>query len=100
MRVPIAGSSVQPRLEGGSGFLTRQIFDLLTLIYPSEDIIRAYQNIQQGTQKSFDSSLELLDNVLDRDLKLFLFPIIEDLPPEYKARRLRRLRGSLNRYLR
>ncbi len=89
-----------PGRKADPDFLTRQIFDLFTLIYPSEDIIRAYQNIQQGTQKSFDSSLELLDNVLDRDLKLFLFPLIEDLPPEYRARRIKRLRGSLNRYLR
>jgi len=76
-----------------------QIFDLLTLIYPREDIVRAYQNMQQGTRRSFDSSLELLDNVLQRDLKLFLFPLLEDLPPEYKAQRLRRVRRTLDRRL-
>jgi ATP:ADP antiporter, AAA family len=78
---------------------TKQIFDLLTLIYPSEDIVKAYQNILLGTRKSFDSSLELLDNVLDSDLKLLLFPIIDDLPPEHKARQLRRLRRSLDKRL-
>jgi hypothetical protein len=76
----------------------KRIFDLLTLIYQSEDIVKAYQNILQGTKRSVDYSLELLDNILDRDLKLFLFPIIEDLPPEEKARRLRKLAKSLNQH--
>jgi hypothetical protein len=79
--------------------VTKQIFDLLTLIYPAEDIVKAYQNILLGTRKSFDSSLELLDNVLDPDLKLLIFPIIEDLPPEYKVRQLRRLRRGLDKRL-
>jgi hypothetical protein len=78
---------------------TKQIFDLLSLVYPTEDIVKAYQNILQGTGKSFDSSLELLDNVLDADLKELLFPIIDDIPPEYKAEQLRRLRRSLDKHL-
>lgn len=75
----------------------KRIFDLLALVYPSEDIVKAYQNIVQGTRKSVDYSLELLDNVLDRDLKVFLFPVVEDLPQDEKARRLRKLIGNLER---
>lgn len=52
------------------------IFDLLCLIYPPEDMVKAYQNILQGTQKSIDYSLELLDNVIRKDIKEFLFPLI------------------------
>ncbi len=74
----------------------KQIFDLLTLIYPSEDIVKAYQNIFQGTRKSIDYSIELLDNVLDRSLKPFLFPIIEDLPPDERILRLKRLAKYLS----
>jgi AAA family ATP:ADP antiporter len=81
--------------EPVSDLKTKRIFDLLTLMYPAEDIVKAYQNMLQGTRKSVDYSLELLDNVLDRDLKFFLFPIIEDLPPEEKAGRLRRLSKGL-----
>jgi ATP:ADP antiporter, AAA family len=73
----------------------KRIFDLLSLIYPAEDIVRAYQNIQQGTRKSVDFSLELLDNTLDRDIKSFLFPILEDLPQEEKTSRLKKLAKSL-----
>jgi len=70
----------------------KRIFDLLTLIYPAEDIVKAYQNILQGTSKSVDYSLELLDNILPRDLNVLLFPLIEDLPAEEKARRLKKAR--------
>jgi ATP:ADP antiporter, AAA family len=69
----------------------KQIFDLLTLIYPAEDIVRAYQNIQQGTKKSVDFSLELLDIILDPDIKRFLFPILEDLPQEERSLQLKKL---------
>ncbi len=68
----------------------KRIFDLLTLIHPPEDIVKAYQNILQGTRKSVDYSLQLLDNLLDRDLKAALFPLIEDLPPEERAQRLKK----------
>jgi hypothetical protein len=78
---------------------TKQVFDLLTLVYPAEDIVKAYQNIQQGTRKSIDSSLELLDNVLDRDLKQLLFSLMEELQLEYKAGQLRKLRQSLEKRL-
>jgi AAA family ATP:ADP antiporter len=79
---------------------TKRIFDLLTLIFPPEDIIKAYQNILQGTKKSVDFSLELLDNILGRDLKTYLFPLIEDLPPEERSRRLEKLTRTLGVRLR
>ncbi len=81
--------------EAQLGMTIKLIFDLLTLVYPAEDIIKAYQNIQQGTRKSVDYSLELLDNLLARDLKAILFPLVEDLPLDEKARRLSKaLRGG------
>jgi AAA family ATP:ADP antiporter len=68
----------------------KRVFDLMTLLYPSEDIVKAYQNILQGTQKSVDYSLSLLDDLLDRDLQAVLFPLIEDLPPEERVLRMRK----------
>lgn len=73
----------------------KRIFDLLSLIHPAEDIVKAYQNILQGTRRSVDYSLELLDNILDRDLKAVLFPLIEDLPPMDRAQRLKKALRSL-----
>jgi ATP:ADP antiporter, AAA family len=80
-------------------FKVKHIFDLLSLIYAFDDMVKAYQNILQGTHKSVDFSLELLDNILDRDIKLFLFPIIEDLPPEEKLHRLKKLVKGLDQRL-
>jgi len=73
----------------------KRIFDLLTLVHPAEDIVKAYQNILQGSKKSGDYSLELLDNILDRDLKAWLLPLIEDLPAEERLRRLGKLARRL-----
>jgi AAA family ATP:ADP antiporter len=73
------------------------IFDLLSLIYPSEEIVKACQNIFQGTRASVDYSLELLDNILNREFKALLFPLVEDLPLEEKVRRLRKLKKDLDR---
>jgi HEAT repeat protein len=67
------------------------IFKLLGLLYPREDIIRAYQNIKAGTKESVAYAFELLDNILKKEIKDFLFPIIEDLPLEEKAKICRRL---------
>jgi AAA family ATP:ADP antiporter len=69
----------------------KRIFDLLSLVYPPDDIAKAYQNILKGTDKSVDFSLELLDNLLGRSLKTFFFPLIDDIPFEEKLRLLRKL---------
>jgi len=68
----------------------RRVFDLLTLMYPREDIVNDYQNILQGTPRSVDYSLEHLDNLLEREDKELLFPLIEDLPFDERAQRLRK----------
>jgi AAA family ATP:ADP antiporter len=75
----------------------KRIFDLLSLVYPPDDIAKAYQNILKGTEKSVDFSLELLDNLLDRNLKTYLFPLIDDIPWEEKLRLLRKLGRRLGR---
>ena len=68
----------------------KRVFDLMTLLHPSEDIVKACQNILQGTRKSGDYSLSLLDDILDRELKALLFPLIEDLPPEERVLRMKK----------
>ena len=93
--LPDSGRKPDPAV----GIMIKRIFDLLTLIYPSDDIVKAYQNITQGTRKKADDSLELIDNVLDRDVRSYLFPLIEDLPPEERIRHLKRLVKGLNRRL-
>jgi len=67
------------------------IFKLLGLIYPQEDMIKAYQNLKVGTKNSVAYSLELLDNILERDIRDIIFPVVEDLPLEEKVKRCRNL---------
>lgn len=90
-------AALTPALEKDLASSLKHIFELLSLIYPREDIIKAYQNICAGTKKSIDYSLELLDNILRREIKEFLLPLIDDLPFEDKVKRCRRLLKSLEK---
>ncbi len=67
------------------------VFKLLGLVYPHEDIARAFQNIRTGTKDSVAYAIELLDNTLQKELKDILFPIIEDLSLEERMKRCRNL---------
>lgn len=74
----------------------KRIFELLSLVYPTEDIVRAYQNLLAGTERSADYSLELLDNILNKDIREGLAPLVEDLPLEERILRCRKsLKGPL-----
>lgn len=84
-------------LENQLSRLLRQVFELLSLTYPPESITRAYQNICDGTRKSIDYSLELLDNILKKDVKDYLFPLVDDLPLEDKVKRARKLAKNLEK---
>ena len=75
----------------------RLIFELLSLVFPAEDIVKAYQNILKGTKKSTDFSLEMLDGLLPQDLKKYLFVLIEDRGTEERVRILRRLSRTMAR---
>jgi AAA family ATP:ADP antiporter len=68
----------------------KRVFDLLTLMYPREDIVNDYQNILQGAPRLVDYALEHLDNLLDREDKELLFTLIEDLPDEERPLRLKK----------
>ncbi len=54
-----------------------RIFNLLALIHPPEEIVKAYQNIIEGTKGTADFALALLDNILDGEIKSALFPLID-----------------------
>lgn len=67
------------------------IFKLLGLYYPQDEIRAAYQNIRAGTRTTFALAAEWLDNALRKDLKDALLPIIEELEPEEKAKKFRKI---------
>lgn len=61
------------------------VFELLGLLYPHDDIARAYQNYTEGTKRSVDYSLELLEHLLKKEIKDVLMPLLEERPLDEKA---------------
>jgi ATP:ADP antiporter, AAA family len=55
------------------------IFKLLGLFYPHEEILKAYQNIKTGTPNSVAYAVELLENTLKKDVRDVILPLVEDL---------------------
>jgi len=70
------------------------ILQLLGLIYSHEDMAKVYQNLKAGTKNSVAYAIELLDNLLEKDMRDAVFPLVEDLPPDEKLRRCRHLLGN------
>jgi HEAT repeat protein len=68
----------------------KRVFDLLTLVYSREDIVKDYQNVLQGTARAKADSLEHLDTVLDREIKVLFLPLLEDLPSDERAALVRK----------
>jgi AAA family ATP:ADP antiporter len=74
--------------EGEEKVLVRTlklVFVLLGLLYPQDDIARAYQNYTEGTRRSVDYSLELLEHLLRKEIKDALMPLLEERPLDEKA---------------
>jgi hypothetical protein len=72
------------------------IFKLLGLYYPQKDIRMVYQNIRTGTRNSVAIATEWLDNVLKKDLKDVLLPIVEDLDSTEKTKRFQKILKNLS----
>jgi HEAT repeat protein len=85
-------------LENNLARSLKYIFELLSLIYPREDIIKAYQNITTGTKKAIDYSIELLDNIVKKEIIEVLLPLIEDIPFEDKVKKGRKMLKILDRF--
>jgi hypothetical protein len=75
----------------------KHIFELLSLIYSHEDILKAYQNISSGTKESIDYSCELLDNILSKHLRDYIFPLVEEISFDEKVRRCKKLLKEMER---
>jgi AAA family ATP:ADP antiporter len=78
-------------IESHLSLTLKEIFELLGLVYPQDDITRAYQNILAGTKKGLEYSVELLDNILRKEVKDLLLPLLEDSPFEDKVKLSRKM---------
>jgi AAA family ATP:ADP antiporter len=86
-RAPGRGTAASPRDDAAVRLVRtlKLVFGLLGLIYPQDDIARAYQNYTEGTKRSVDYSLELLEHLLAKDIKGALLPLLEERPLDEKA---------------
>jgi len=88
-----AGKRAQ--LEKKLGIYFWDIFRLLGLYYPHEDIVKARQNIKTGTPNSVAYAIELLDNSLKKEMKDYVIPLVEDLSTGQKQQKFRRMLKNL-----
>ncbi len=84
-------------LESNLANSIKHIFNLLSLVYPREDIIKAYQNITTGEKRAIDYSLELLDNILKKDTRDLLLPLIDDISFEDKIAQCKKLLKTIEK---
>jgi ATP/ADP translocase/HEAT repeat protein len=84
-------------LEKNLARVLKHVFELLTLVYPHEDVMKAYQNITVGTRKAIDYSIELLDNVLKREIMDYLLPLIDDLSFEDRIKKCKKMLKTLDK---
>lgn len=71
------------------------IFSLLGLYYPHEDIVKAHQNLKTGTPNSVAYAIELLDNTLKKEMKDNVIPLVEDLSPGQRRQKFQRMLKNL-----
>jgi len=71
------------------------IFKLLGLYYPHEDIVKAYQNLQTGTKDLVAYAIELLDNTLNKEMKDSILPLVEDMSPTQREKEFQKILRNL-----
>jgi AAA family ATP:ADP antiporter len=74
----------------------KNIFKLMGLYYPHEDITKASQNLKKGTNESIDDAIELLDITLDKKMRSIILPLIEDLHPLDRRRKFQKILRKLD----
>lgn len=83
------------RLDKKLGILFIDIFKMLGLYYPHEDIVKARQNLETGTPDSVAYAIELLDNTMKKDMKDSVIPLVEDLSPGERHKKFQKIIKNL-----
>ncbi len=64
------------------------IFMMLSILYDKESIHLVRDNLEIGTNEGVTFAIELMDQFLSNDLKLYLYPFFDDISPEEKIKAL------------
>jgi AAA family ATP:ADP antiporter len=79
------------RLQRDLEILLADIFKLLGLTYPQDDIRKAWQHLKTESRNSVAYAVELLDNTLKKEMKEAILPLVEDLTPPERMRRIHKI---------
>ncbi len=79
--------SIEDRLKR----ILERVFRLLGLRYPAKEIYAVYRAVSRDNSEDYTAALEFLDNILERDLKRILIPLLD--APEHRMDRGRELFG-------
>lgn len=93
--VAAACRAIEAREKAGRERALKRVFDLLGLVYPCDDIVRAWQNFARGERRAVDYAVDLLEHMLRREDKEIVLPLVEPGPEEARVRRCRELRARL-----
>jgi hypothetical protein len=75
------------------------IFKMLGLFYPHEEMLKAYQNIKTGTRNSVAYAVELLDNTLKKDVRDVVLALVEDLTLSERRQRFEKIVALLTKLI-
>lgn len=89
------GTLLQRALQEKIDENLERIFRLLSLSYTSKDIHGAYVGITGDRKDLKASAVEFLDNVLRKEVKKYLFPIVDNVEVGSKIRKGQELFGTL-----
>lgn len=70
----LLASTIEARLKS----TLERLFRLVGLRYPPKDIYAAYRALHHRKSEEYTAALEFLDNVLERELKKILLPLLDD----------------------
>jgi hypothetical protein len=65
-----------------------ELFLLLSILYDKESVMLVRKNLESATSDSIGYAMELLDIFVEDDLKLKLFPLLDESPIEIKLKKL------------
>ncbi len=76
-----------------------RIYRLLGLIYPATALIAARAGIERGEARPRAAAIEYLDSLLSGSLRRWLLPLIDEAPPDERARQANALLRTRDRDL-
>jgi ATP/ADP translocase/HEAT repeat protein len=87
------GALLQKALDEKIQGNVERIFRLLGLKHSQKDIFGAYLGFIGNSKQLRASAVEFLDNVLSKDVKKYLFPIVDNITDDFKLRKGQELFG-------